>query len=576
MKLVFLNLTKYQKNEIINSMKTRILNLIQNKWIILLFCLIFNLSLFSNTFQNDFVFDDLVVIRDNQILKNIKNLPQLFTSYYYSSSAGLYRPLTMTSYALNYFLFGSGVWSFHLINILLHALNCWLLFLLIYRLVNRKNLAYLTSFLFLILPIHTEAVTGLVGRAELLAFFFSFLTLLLLTVDQTKKWYLPLAILCFLSALLSKETALAVLPIYFFITFYQKQLNKNTLKNLIGLGLTLIIYLVVRALILGPYFLTNNATIVENPLKFVPASARIFTALKILALYLEKIIFPLHLSSDYSFNQIPAVTNLTNWSTLIGLVILITLIYFLCQLRKTPLPIYLGSAIFFWSFLPISNLITPIGTIMAERLMYFPSAGICLIMAMFFQKLFQKKIWQWFGLAIFITLTIFYVIRTWQRNYDWRDEKTLYFSAVKVSPNSVLSRSNAGAMYILSGDYQQAEKEIIIANQIFPYYPHAVNNLGLIYHQKGEYEKAERQFLQTLEISPDYIPAKENLALNYLIWGKYTEAKNWLLILFNNDEKKVKNYIQDYFEIKIRQALTKGDQKLAEQWIKIAREILLE
>lgn len=557
-------------------MKNWLLKIFQNKWLVLVLYLILSFLLFSNTFQNDFVFDDVPVIRDNQILKNINHLPKLFTSYYYHSPAGLYRPITMVSYALNYFLFGSGAWSFHLINILLHALNCWFLYLLIYQLTKNSVLAILTSWLFLILPIHTEAVTGLVGRAELLAFFFSFLTLLILISSQTKNWHLFLIAIFYLMALLSKETALAVLPICLFFYWYQGHLNRDRTKKLFVLGLILVIYLSIRYLILGPYFLANNATLVENPLKFVSTEQRIFTALKVLSLYLWKIIFPLHLSSDYSYNQIQIVGNLANWLTLIGLTIFLVLIYCLCRPKKIPLNFYFGSVIFFWSFLPISNLFTPIGTIMGERLMYFPSAGVCLIFSSFILNLAKSKSFKLLAIMILLSLSAFYLIRTWLRNFDWRNEKSLYFSAVKASPNSVLSRSNAGAMYILEGNYEQAEKEILIANQIYPYYPHAVNNLGLIYHHRGEFEKAEAQFLKTLEISPDYIAAYENLALNYLVWGKYQEAKEWLLKFFNGDKERAKNYLRGYFEIKIRQALSKGDQKLAEEWQKTAEEVLVD
>lgn len=586
-------------------MKNKIFKLLQNRWTILLLCLLFSCLLFSNNFQNDFVFDDVAVIRDNQILKNIQNLPQLFTSYYRLSSAGLYRPMTMASYALNYFLFGSSVWSFHLINIILHALNCWLLFLLIRRLCAKKFLAYLTAFLFLILPIHTEAVTGLVGRAELLAFFFSFLALLFLIQPPSESsgknklhpifriyekegiilsgqlfnnWPLVSGTFCFLFALLSKETALAVLPIYFLIILYHKQFNKNTFKNLLGLGLTLVIYFGIRRLVLGPYFAANNATLVENPLKFVSISARILTALKILALYFWKIIFPLHLSSDYSYNQITIVQNLASWPTIIGLAGIIFYVYILARRQKIALPFYLGSTIFFWSFLPISNLFFPIGTIMAERLMYFPSAGICLILSALIlnlTKIKPLKLFKWMTIVVLLSLNIFYLGRTWLRNYDWRDQKILFFSAAQSSPNSVLARSNKGAIYLLENNYRIAEKEILAANQIYPDYPPAVNNLGLIYRHQGDLKKAEEQFLRAIEIA-NYPPAFENLGLVYLDLGQYAEAKKWLLPFFGHNQKIVNSYLQQYFEMKINEAMAGGDQKSAAQWLEKAKEILTD
>lgn len=573
-------------------MKEQFFKIIQNKWAILMFCLIFSLLLFSNTFQNDFVFDDVPNIRDNLILKNIQNIPKLFFSYYYRSPTGLYRPIQMASYALNYFLFGDKVWHFHLINILLHALNCWLLFLLISRLIGKKNIAFIAAFLFLILPIHTEAVTGLVGRAELLAFFFSFLTLLILITGQAKKWRLVLASFCLLLALLSKETALAVLPIYLTICAWRNGLLQITnlnelrinlkrsriLQNVAILIFVFFVYLFIRYLVLGPYFSVNNATLVENPLKFVSTGPRIATALKILSLYLWKIIFPLQLSSDYSYNQISVVQNLANWPTIFGFIIIALFIYLLSQPRKTPYSLYLGSAIFFWSFLPVSNLILPIGTIMGERLMYFPSAGICLIVAAVLWRIIQfkpQKIFFAIVLILFTGLTVFYVVRTWLRNYDWQNQKTLFLSAAKASPNSVLSRSNAGAIYLLEGKYDQAEKEILAANQIYPDYPPAVNNLGLIYRQKKNYQKAEELFTKAIKLA-GYPPAFENLALIYFDQGKFQESKEILTIFFQNDQTKVQTFLTQLFQIKINEALSSGNQKSAEQWLEKAKKVLAD
>ncbi|MFN3550572.1 MAG: tetratricopeptide repeat protein, partial [Endomicrobiia bacterium] len=234
------------------------------------------------------------------------------------------------------------------------------------------------------------------------------------------------------------------------------------------------------------------------------------------------------------------------------------------------------SIIFLWPYLLISNLITPIGTIMGERLMYFPSAGICLIISNFILNLFSNKmskIYRFFAIVVLLSFSIFYIIRTYIRNFDWKDQTTLFISAAKVSPNSVLSRSNLGAVYLLSGDYIRAEKEILAANKIYPYYPPAVNNLGLIYKWKKDYKKAEELFIKAINIA-GYPPAVENLALVYFEQGRFKEAKEMLKIFFQNDQTKVQNYLFSLFYNKIQQALKQGDQKLVKELQKKAEEIL--
>jgi len=181
----------------------------------------------------------------------------------------------------------------------------------------------------------------------------------------------------------------------------------------------------------------------------------------------------------------------------------------------------------------------------------------------------NSKILKLFVLSLFSILFIFYIFQTWQRNYDWKDQKTLFLAAAKSSPSSVLSRSNAGAIYILEGDYERAEKELLVANQIYPYYPHAINNLGLVYRHQGKFEKAEEQFLKTLKILPNYAGAFENLGLLYLDWQKYPEAKKWLLKFLNDD----KILLQQYLQIKIDQALLDNNQILADQWLKVVQQV---
>ncbi|MDD3102384.1 MAG: hypothetical protein PHE59_04550, partial [Patescibacteria group bacterium] len=271
------------------------------KSIILIYCLIGVFLIFGITLQNGFVFDDMAIVRDNLMIRNLANIPQFFNSPYSALEAGIYRPVTIFSFSLNYFFFTPkslwgqmpAAWSFHLINIILHALNCWLLFFLIKQLTKQKLLPYLAVLFFLVLPIHTEAVTGIVGRAELLALCFSLLSLLSFLCFKSNLKKILFGGLAFILALLSKENSMAVIPIYIFIAFYFVVLSplkhsfwqkiKITIlrfwREFLTLFVTFGIYLIMRFSVLKEYVFGNNATIVENPLDFAPAWQRILTSL---------------------------------------------------------------------------------------------------------------------------------------------------------------------------------------------------------------------------------------------------------------------------------------------------------
>ncbi len=585
------------------DIKELLLKIITNKFLVLFFCFLVVFLIFGLSIGHDFVFDDIGVVRDRVELRQVGNIPNFFLSPYSAPESGAYRPLTVLSFSLNYFLFTPfalwgqtpAPWSFHLINIILHILNGWLLFLLIKKLSQRKLLAWLTCLLFLVLPIHVEAVAGIVGRAELLTLGFSLLVFLSLFCLESRIWKTLLGSSCFLLALLSKENAVAVLPIYFFIVLYSglRSLRKYSLgqkirftfarvwPQFLGLISAFFIYFGLRLLVLKNNLFSNHATIVENPLKFASIGQRILTAFKILTLYLEKTFWPVQLSSDYSYNQISLVKNGLDLRMWLGIIAFSFFIFCLFKPFKNSgqkwFLLGISASFFIWPFLPIANLLFPIGTIMAERLMYFPSIGLCLILAyilLHLRKLKPKKVFLPIFFIILFGFLFFYSVRSYSRNLDWHNEKMLFVSAVKASPNSVLSRSNKGAMYLLEGKYEEAEKEILAAHQIYPFYPHAMNNLGLIYRHQGKYDLAEQQFLATIETSPGYINAYENLALVYFDQAKYQLAREILLKRYLNNEDLVNSHLVRLFETRIRIAQIAGREDMVNQLIEQINQLV--
>lgn len=515
------------------------------------------LAIFGPSLRAEFVLDDISNIQQNDLLRHITNLPRLFLLPYSGvQETGAYRPLTMATFAFNDLLLGPKPWGFHLVNLLLHAINVWLIFLFLEGLTRDRRLASWTALWFLVLPIHTEAVTGIVNRSELLAFGCSLLTLRAVIATPLR------AGVFFLLALLSKESAVGVLPLALILIVVQARvIAKPILQHvwahrgsLVVLCGALLLYLGVRLLVLGPHMFGTNATVVENPLVFVSSPQRVLTALKILTLYLAKSVWPVTLSSDYSYNQIPVVHTLTEPWAWLGLLLLGILIWvgvfmpFVPSAKRpasTWVPWAMASAFFLWPFLPVANLIFPIGTIMAERLMYAPSLGLCLLLALVAERLSRRPVFGPTGdigkpavtsaltRVVMVSLLIFYACRSHLRTWDWQTEKTLFLSAAAASPHSVLSRSNKGAVYLREGRYEEAEKEIIAAHRIYLFYPPAMNNLGLIYRHQGRLDLAEQQFLKTIRTASGYPNAYDNLALVYIDQGRHQEAEAVLQALEN-------------------------------------------
>jgi Flp pilus assembly protein TadD len=395
-------------------------------------------------------------------------------------------------------------------------------------------------------------VANIIGRAEILALFISLLFFLELTRGEKIKsqWR---AGLWFFLALGSKETAIAALPIAIFILhiqevdFFLGKIFRKYFHLIVSLITGLLVYFGLRFMVLGnSHFLGVKTSLVENPLMFVSDQDRIFTALKILWLYFTKIFWPLNLCSDYSYNQITTLHTFLNHETILGLVVLL---FFLISIfifwKRIPL-LSLAAAFFLFSFLPVSNLIFPIGTIAGERLMYYPSVGISLFLAYLIFSLIKirtKPIFGYFILTSFLTLMMFYGSVSYLRANDWLTEKNLFISAAKCAPNSVLSRSNLGAIYYLNGNLKTAKEELLNAQKIYPNYSKGVNNLGLVYWKEGDREKARQLFLQAANSEFPYTGAYENLAMLNLEEDNSDEARQWLNKLYSNNGALVDNYI---------------------------------
>lgn len=531
----------------------KILRLYREKLIWLMFCLVAVFIIYGRTLSGDFVFDDRGIVEHQLLLSDLNKFDQVLMLPYWTEAAGLYRPTILASYALNYILLGSRPWGFHLINLLLYAASIFLMALVLRRLFKNKALAYLTAVLFLVLPIHTEAVANIVGRAEILALFFSLLIFWELLKKNIVWWragfWLALA-------LGSKETAVAAVPIAVLVIylkepeFFCRQVLQKYAKTFLAMFLGGALYFGLRFLVLGKvYFLKAVTSIVENPLQFVSAKERMATALGVLTMYIEKFFWPFNLCSDYSYNQLPIIKSFLNPGTLIGaLIIMFFSLAIFIFLKRAP-ALALASAIFIFSYLPIANLVFPTGTIAGERLIFYPSFGLCLFLAWLILsvgRLAPKKILVYFYLALISAGFIFYGYLSFKRSGDWLTEKKLFVSAAKCAPNSVLSQSNLGAAYYLDKDLVDAKKTLLRAEQIYDGYPKGVNNLGLVYWKEGDREQAKKYFLRALSFDFPYYGAYENLALMAIEDKNWAEAKAWLLKFYSGNQEAADSYIRLY------------------------------
>ena len=487
--------------------------------------IVLSFALFGNGIGGNFVLDDTIVVVGNPFISGrLDEFWKIFTNPYfaYQPRPGLYRPLTIASYSLNSFIFGFSPVGFHVVNILLHALTSFLIFVLLYR-IRGKITAFAGFMFFMFLPIHVEAVTSIVGRAEILSLLFTVGALIL----ALKQRYVFASGLFFLG-LLSKEMALSFLPLFLFLEFlWHKKRFKEAAKDFLCFIPPLILYSILRYVALGGYFLKNDATPVYNPIKFAPFLSGLWTSFRVFYLYLEKIFFPYSLSSDYSFNQIPLVKSIfTSVEAILGVTIFCLLVFLF--FRTKDFLMRFGIIIFLASYFVVSNWIFKTGTVMAERLMYTPSLGLALIAGAIVNylvlKISNKKILYGFLSLIFI----FYGFVILDRNKDWLSDKSLFESAYSAAPNSVVNQTNNAYLEFVAGDYGGAELQLNEVLNIAPEHVPALNLAGQNYKKLGQYQKAEESWKKAIALRNDYLRAYLSLGILYYENG-YNQSAEYVL-----------------------------------------------
>ena len=509
---------------------------------VLVLAVVLSFAVFGNGIFNDFTFDDVAVIQNRGDLKDSSNFFNLFVSpYHLLAKLGLFRPFTMASYAINHYI-NDAILSasatsfqqaagFRVVNIIIHALNSFLLFWLVNYLFKNRFLSYATFLLFLVHPIHTEAVTSLVGRAELLAFFWSLAAIYFFIKKDSL-----LSSVSFLFALLSKEVALMVLPIIFYVDWgIIKNKFFSTINKTFVFAPAILIYSILRYKALGAYFFGDvSMTIVGNHLKFLPLKERILTAFKVLYMYLERLIWPVHLSADYSYSTILPVSSFADPTFLAGAGFFVFLLWLLVSelMRQRSVAEgfggvrsigVFGALAFLAPYLIISNLIKPVGTIMGERLMYFPSFGFLLLFSGLLFKL-SEKVNKKFVYAFLALIMIFFSFRTVIRNRDWYDARTLFTVTLKEAPNSLIARMAMAAVHVKYDEWDDARKQLDIARSIYEDNSRVQNLWGIIADHEGNQKLAEEKYLRSLELNADAVNAQINLAELYAKQGRLDEA----------------------------------------------------
>ncbi|XP_034099736.1 protein O-mannosyl-transferase TMTC1 isoform X1 [Drosophila albomicans] len=570
--------------------------------------------LYLNTLNAGFVYDDRRAILGNADVTEA-NRPSLLLQHDYwgtslldDGSHGSWRPLCVLSFRLDYQLGHGNAFVFHLTNLLLHCLATALVLLVAHTLLPPSHAtrvaARVAAALFATHPIHTEAVAGLVGRADLGACICCLLSFLVYHRHMQLRPHassLILAIVLALAALLSKETGIATLLICGLCDVLRakqqgrqqkpSEADKHRFRSLSILGIALLAAFYCRlCLVPRP---TANFSAADNPTAHESCWwTRTFTFLHLPVLNLQLLLWPQNLSFDWGMEAIPRIRTFWDWHNAFSAAFYGTLLTLTCKGMRLLLPsmnyvaynvasIVLlllqrlgGSSCRAWQglicacnhqlifgsqinikrnsksstvnvnstlliciafltlpFLPACNLFFYVGFVIAERLLYLPSVGYCLLLGLGFGQLRQRyrspsqRRLLLFCLGLILSA---FSMRTVQRNHDWLNEEQLFRSAVAINPPKALG--NLGSVLSSQGRYEEAKLALQAAIWQRPTMADAHYNLGWVHQQQQNYSSAVNCYRRAIQLHPQLAVAYLNLATSLLAGNSSEEAAAVLLM----------------------------------------------
>ena len=490
-----------------------------------------------NIFGNQFVMDDFDYIVNWPLIHDIRNWPQFFVDFIpHPRQPGIYSPLKTLFHSINYQLFGLNPLGYHVVSLLIHFVCVGLVYFLARRLSGEALTAFFSALIFGLHPLHVESITYMTASIDMIGIAFLFASFYLYVQSCqgrfNKTHYLGSLMLACL-AVFTHELAIS-LPVLFL--WYELTLNhaQDTFKSKFSRCAPF--FLVVFCYAFCKYLVLGSVTRGE----YIHGSfyLTMLVMIKAMAKYVLICVAPFVLTHNqvisrgiYSFDQEdfdPSAVYAQSFfdgPTSSVFFTLVIICYLAVRFYKSKSLAVFCAGWFFISLLPVMNII-PSGVYFAERYLYPGMFAFSFLLAWGLFCLIKKQGWmKYAAVAFVICLTVFYSVRTLWRNRDWRDDMTIFESAVRANPRSALMRTDLGIIYTR---YQRPDKAIESfqkALAIRPDNPVTYFAMAEAFIQSGENQKAKEVLQRAVSLNSEYAQAYYNLAGLYALEKNMTEAK---------------------------------------------------
>ena len=464
-------------------------------------------------------FDDQRNLFNDNLMLTELSIPALHKTA--TNGALSSRPVANISFALNYYFHKDNLTGYHLVNIIIHIINGFLLFVISRRMLripalsdkyrNPFIIALSIAFLWAVHPLHTQSVSYLVQRMNSMAtmFFLTGFLSYLFWRQSGKKWIYTFGVLIsFLLALGSKEIAATFPVILIVFDWYFFQDLKSASKT----KLSLFLIPTLAAFTLFSFFYLGSDPFTSIPASFInrdfSLSQRLLTESRIVIFYISLLLFP-HPSRLNLLHEFPISTSFFNPVSTLFSILLITGIIILAVILAKRERLISFCLLWFVINLLIESTIFPLELIFEHRT-YLPSIMIIFLFVCLIFRFVKKKQFIALVIGIAICLNGYW---TYKRNIVWSDDVIFWQDCLKKSPNSARVHNNLGFALKNKGEFTEAIKYFTEALRIQPDLALASYNLRMVQAFQESPDNAIRLYRDATRINPHNAGAFFNLGV---------------------------------------------------------------
>lgn len=391
------------------------------------------LVVYFGALWNHFALDDNQIIAFNALVHHVSGMWRTFAAPYWPPDVGggLYRPLAIASYTLDWTVSGGAPWWFHAVNLAWHAAASVAVAYLA-RHLSGDRAAWTAGLLFAVHPVHVEAVANVVGRAEIMAALFVVLAVYA-ALARDQLWWSLAALAC---GVLSKENAIVApgLIVWAWVLGIARPSRERVAAYAASWLVFGVAYFVFRIAVLQQGVANTPAPVFFGA---SPIAVRL-TAIATLADVARLLVFPVKLRVDYSPAERSLITSPLDLSFILGFLCLAVWVALIwrCWRRGRRVEAF-GLGWIGIAFLPVSNLVALGSILLGERNLYLPSVGLGLAVGAWLQALEPRRL-----AATLAVLVLAGGARTALRVPVWKDSREVTISELEDSPRSFLGHAH--------------------------------------------------------------------------------------------------------------------------------------